>query len=70
LNLGHGQWRCGFKPTHRQPYRAIMHEWNDNEPNERRNEKPDPEIHDRFNHGTYASNSRALIAVRLFLTLA
>jgi hypothetical protein len=39
-----------------------MHEWNDNEPNERRDEKPDPEKHDRFNHGTYASNSRARIA--------
>src|SRR4029079_7836688 len=59
LNLGHGQWRCGFKAAHRQPYCAIMHEWNDNEPDERGNEKPDPEIHDRFNHGTYVSNSRA-----------
>src|SRR5262245_16819161 len=64
LNLGHRQWRRGFKPPYRQPDRTIVHEWNDNEPYEGRNEKPDPEIHDRFNHGTYVSNSRALIAAR------
>ena len=58
LDLGHRQRRCGFEPTHGQSYRAAMDERNDNEPDQSCDEKPDPEIHDRFNHGTYASNSR------------
>jgi hypothetical protein len=38
-----------------------MYKWNDDEPDQSGNKKSDPEIHDRFNHGTYASSSRALI---------
>jgi hypothetical protein len=36
-----------------------VHERHDNEPDKGREKKPDREIHDRFNHGTCASNSCA-----------
>jgi hypothetical protein len=38
-----------------------MYKWNNDEPDQSGDKKSDPEIHDRFNHGTYASSSRALI---------
>jgi hypothetical protein len=38
-----------------------MYKWNNDESDQGGNKKSDPEIHDRFNHGTYASSSRALM---------
>ena len=58
LDFGHRQRRRGFEPPHCQAYGAVVDERNDNEPDQSRDQKADPEIHDRFDHGTYASNSR------------
>jgi hypothetical protein len=38
-----------------------MDERDDNKSDQSSNKKSDPEVHDRFNHETYASNSRPLI---------
>jgi hypothetical protein len=38
-----------------------MDKRNDDKSYQSSNKKPDPEIHDRFNHGTYASNSLTCI---------
>ena len=59
LDFRHRQRRGGFEPPHRQPHGAAMNQRNNDEPEQRRDQKADPEIHDRFDHGTHASNSRA-----------
>jgi hypothetical protein len=47
-----------------------MYKRNNDEPDQSGNKKSDPEIHDRFNHGTYASNPRAFIEKPSALALA
>jgi hypothetical protein len=41
-----------------------MDKRDDNKSDQSSNKKPDPEIHDRFNHETYASNSLTHIEFR------
>ena len=50
LDFRHRQRGRGFEPPHGQPHRAAMDEGNDDEPDQGRDQKPDPEIHDRFDH--------------------
>ena len=50
LDFRHRQRGRGFEPAHGQPHRAAMDEGNDDEPDQGRDEKADPEIHDRFDH--------------------
>ena len=50
LDFRHRQRGGGFQPPHGQPHRAAMHEGNDDEPGQGRDQEPDPEIHDRFDH--------------------
>ena len=52
LDFRHRQRGRGFEPPHGQPHRAAVHQGNDDEPDQGRDQEPDPEIHDRFNHET------------------
>ena len=52
LDFRHRQRRRGFEPAHGQAHGAAMNERDDDEPDQGCDEKADPEIHDRFNHGT------------------
>ena len=52
LDFRHRQRRGGFEPPHGQPHRAAVHQRNDDETDQGRDQEPDPEIHDRFNHET------------------
>ena len=50
LDFRHRQRRRGFETAHGQAHRAAMDEGNDDEPEQGRDQKSDPEIHDRFDH--------------------
>ena len=42
LDFGHRQRRRGFQPAHGQPYGAVMHERNDDEPDQAATRNPIP----------------------------
>jgi hypothetical protein len=48
LDLRHRQRGCGFEPPGGEPRRAIVHQRDDDEPQQARAQEPNPEIHDRF----------------------
>ena len=51
-NFGDRQRCRRFKAAHGQAYRPIVHKGDEKQSEQRRDQKPDPEKHDRFNHDT------------------
>ena len=51
-NFGDRQRRRRFQPPHGQPDGAIMDQGDEQQSEQRRDKKPDPEKHDRFDHDT------------------
>ena len=51
-DFGDRQRRRRFEAPHRQAHGAVMHQGDEKQSEQRRNQKPDPEIHDRFDHDT------------------
>ena len=49
-DLGDRQRRRRFEPPHRQAHGAVVHQRNEQQAKQRRNEESDAEIHDRFDH--------------------
>ncbi len=49
-DFGDRQWRCRLEPPHRQAHRAVMHQRDEQQAEQCRDEESDPEIHDRFDH--------------------
>ena len=49
-DLGDRQRSGRFEPLHRQADGAVMHQRNEQQAKQRRNEESDAEIHDRFDH--------------------
>ena len=50
LDLGPRHWRSGFEPPCGEPYRAVMHQRYDHQPEQHRHQKTDRQIHDRLDH--------------------
>ena len=50
LNFRHRQRGQRFQPTHGETHRAGMHQRDDADDEQARDQKPDPDIHDRFDH--------------------
>ena len=50
LDLGHRHRRHRFEPPHGEPHRAGMHDRDDADNEHARDQKPDRDIHDRFDH--------------------
>ena len=50
LDFRHRQRRRGFEPAHGQAHRAAMHERHDDKSEQARDQKAEPEKHDRFDH--------------------
>ena len=57
LDLRHRLRDGVFQPPNGQPHRAAVDERDDGHPNEGCKQKPDPEIHDRFDHLSGTPNS-------------
>jgi hypothetical protein len=51
LNFGHRERRERFQPSCGETLGACMHEGNDPNDEQARDQKSDPDVHDRFDHG-------------------
>ena len=49
-DFGDRQRRRRFEALHGQPHGAVMNQRDEQQAKQRRNQEPDPEIHDRFDH--------------------
>ncbi len=50
LNFRPRQRGQRFQPTHGETHRARVHQWDDADDEQPRDQKPDPDVHDRFDH--------------------
>src|SRR5262249_26129146 len=50
LNLRGRSRGESFQPAHGEAYRARVHQWNNADNEQARDQKPDPDIHDLFDH--------------------
>src|SRR6516165_9384397 len=64
LNLRHRQRGQSFQPTYGEAYRARVHQRNNADNEQARDQKPDPDIHNLFDHDASRTPS-ALILTRM-----
>ena len=57
LDFRHRERREGLEPAHGEPHGARMHQRDDADHQQASDQEPDPDKHDRFDHG-YASSNR------------